>query len=89
MATDLRTDPRRDVRLSSADHIVLRTVMQWPGVTLGMDDIGFPTLAYFGDERSRPTLNRLAARAPLAKHGVFASVARLENFGYLPDGVIR
>jgi hypothetical protein len=85
----LHTNPRTDPRLSSIDLQVLRVIQEWPGVRLGRDDIGFPVLSYVVGDGLHPTLDRLWQRTGLPKSNVFAAVARLEEFNYLPTATIR
>jgi hypothetical protein len=89
-----RTDPGTDPRLSGHDRAVLTAVAAWPGVHVGRDQFEMPVLTQVEDGSPKITLDRLvtggaAGRFQNEKQQVFLAVARLEDFGYLPSGVVR
>lgn len=91
---DFRGTPALDPRLSPFERTVLTAVDRWPGVQLGFDDIGMPTLSHIDTAGPRPTLDLLvtdgaSAQLRNVKPQVFLAVARLEEFGYLPVGAVR
>lgn len=77
-----------DPRVSTFERQVLKVITDTEGVVVGVDDIGFPAIAYAAGTAPL-TLNALWISSGLPKPNLFHAVARLEEFGYLPDGAIR
>lgn len=77
-----------DPRVSAFEREVLTFIAETDGVVLGVDDIGFPAIGYVAGTAPL-TLNGLWISSGLPKPNLFHAVARLEEFGYLPDGAIR
>lgn len=68
-----------DPQLSGMDRLVLDVVAGWPHI-FDLDECL---------RRGDITLDGLCGGIRLPRQYVFASVARLEDFGYLPMGAIR
>jgi len=68
-----------DPRLSELDRRILHTIADWPGISSIDEAVQAGVIS----------LRDLCQRTRIDKPHVFYAIARLEEFGYLPDPSIR